>query len=313
MKRWLALGRQTFREFGQDEGTRLAAALSYYTVFSLPPLLILLVMLLGAVIGADDVERLVTGQVGAALGPGADQLREILANAQRPGRGAAGVLSVLGLLFGATGAFGQLQAALNRIWEVSPDPERGGLRILLMKRLLSFGMLLTIGFLLLVSLVLSTVLEAFGDVISGLLPGALTGVVLRVLTDGISLLVIAALFTLLFKYVPDARVSWADVRVGGLATALLFTIGKLALSLYLGRSDPGSAFGAAGALALLLVWIYYSAIILFLGAEFTQVWAKANQRTIQPEPGAVRVVRELRTVSADAETAAGAATGERRG
>ena len=314
MKRWLELGKQTLSEFGEDEGTRQAAALSYYTVFSLPPMLILLVSVLGAVLDPDTVERLVTGQIGAALGPGASQLREILDNVQRPGGGGiTAVLGVAGLGFGATGAFMQLQVALNRMWEVRVDPERGGIRTFVMKRLLSFGMVLTLGFLLLVSLVLSTVLEAFGDVILGMLPGGFSGVVLRIMTDGISLLVVAGLFALLFKYVPDARVSWADVRIGGLVTALLFTIGKLALSLYLGRSDPGSAYGAAGTLALLLVWIYYSAIILLLGAEFTQVWARAHGRTIEPEKGAVRVIREFRSAaelrdaaSADAAAAAGA-------
>jgi membrane protein len=294
--KWLSLAKETFGEFGQDDGPSLAAALSYYAVFSLPPLLILLMTILGAVLDPADVQKLVTGQIGAALGPGAAQLREILANVQRPGNngGLAGLVGIGGLLFGATGAFIQLQSALNRIWEVRPDPARSDVRTFFTKRLLSFGMLLTIGFLLLVSLVLSALLEAFGDVITGMLPGAFSGFLLRVITDGISLLVIAGLFALMFRYVPDARVSWTDARVGALVTAVLFTIGKLALSLYLGRSDPGSAFGAAGALALLLVWIYYSAIILFMGAEFTEVWARRHGRTIEPERGAVRVVREFR-------------------
>jgi membrane protein len=310
VKRWLGMARQVFADFGRDEGTGMAAALSYYTVFSLPPLLVLLVTALGAVIGPGEVERLVTGRLGAALGPGAAQLREILAHAERPGTGLAGALGVAGLLLGATGALVQLQGALNRIWEVRPDPRQGGVRSFITKRLLSFGMLLTLGFLLLVSLVISTLLEAFGDVISGLLPGSISGFLLRTLASLISLAVVAALFAVLFRYVPDARIAWKDARIGGLVTALLFTLGKFVLGLYLGRSDPGSAFGAAGALALLLVWIYYSAIILLLGAEFTQVWAREHGRAIEPEPGAVRVVRELRIAGADeSPVAAGAGAG----
>lgn len=303
--------KDTFRDFGEDEGTRLAAALSYFTVFSIPPLLVLIVAILGAVLDPGDVEELLAGQAGRVMGPAGEELRNIMQAAEQPGggRGLASVLGIAGLIFGATGAFMQLQGALNRIWEVKPDPGQGGIRRVLLKRVFSLGMLLTLVFLLLVSLVLTTFLEAFGESLAEVLPAPLSGAFLTLLTLGATLLVVTALFALVFKYMPDAVVSWRDVRVGAFTTAVLFLIGKYALTVYLGRSDPGSAFGAAGSLALLLVWIYYSAIIVFLGAEFTQAWAHAHGREIIPEPGAVRVVQTVRPVPAADEHAT---SGERK-
>lgn len=298
----LGLLKQTFSDFMEDRCMRLAAALSYYTVFSLPPLLVLLLLLLGAVMDPDDVQRLLEGQLGSLLGPaGSDQVAAMMENAQRPdlSRGFTAVLGIGALLFGAVGAFVELQNALNRIWEVAPDPDRGGLRHFIGQRLMSFGMLLTIAFLMLVSLLISALLQAFGDRLGGMLPGVLSSVMLQILNAVVSLAAITALFALLFMYVPDAEIRWKDVRVGALVTALLFVAGKFALGLYLGRSDPGGAFGAAGALALLLVWIYYSAIILFLGAEFTQAWATRHGEGIRPADGAVRMVVRRQPVRDD--------------
>jgi membrane protein len=290
MSGWVGLIRQTFSEFGEDEGTRLAAALSYYTVFSLPPLLILLMMVLGAVLDPQDVRGLLEGQVGGLLGPaGSDQIATILEEANRPtGGGLAAVLGMGALLFGAVGAFIELQHALNRIWEVKPDPAQGGIRRFISQRLASFGMLLTIAFLLLVSLVLSAILTAMGDALGRILPGGVSSVLLQAVNFVVALGAITVLFALLFRHVPDVEIEWRDVWVGALATAVLFTVGKFGLGIYLGRSEPGSAYGAAGALALLLVWIYYSAIILFLGAEFTQVWSRERGSGIEPAAGAMR-------------------------
>jgi membrane protein len=296
---WLALLKDTFRDFLDDGCMRMAAALSYYTIFSLPPLLILLMLLLGAILDPEDVRALLAGQLGGLLGPaGAAEIGTILESAEQPdfSRGAVAAVGVVALLFGAVGAFVELQYALNRVWEVEPDPQQGGLRRFVSQRIMSFGMLLTIAFLLLVSLLVSALLTAFGDMLGRVLPDPLSGAVLHVINFVVSLTVIALLFTMLYRFVPDARIEWRDVRVGGIATALLFTLGKFALGLYLGRSDPGSAFGAAGALALLLVWIYYSANILFLGAEFTQQWARHRGSGIEPAPGAVRVIERTRVV-----------------
>jgi membrane protein len=293
MSGWGTVLKRTFSDFGEDNGTRLAAALSYYTIFSLPPLLILLLLVLSAVMDPQDVQNLLQGQVGSLLGPaGSEQISSVLQEADRPdlGRGLAAALGVGALLFGAVGAFVELQNALNRIFHVEPDPGRGGLKVMIGQRLLSFGMLLTIVFLLMVSLVVSTVLSAFGDGLGAMLPAALSGVVLQAITFAVSLLVITALFALLFRFVPDAVLAWRDIWLGALVTAVLFTVGKFALGIYLGQSNPGSAFGAAGALALLLVWIYYSAIIVFIGAEFTQAHASERGQGVAPAKGAVRVV-----------------------
>ena len=287
---WLRLLKETFSDFGQDSCPRLAAALSYYTIFSLPPLLLLLLLLLGTVLEPSDVHKLLTGQLGSLLGPGgADEIRNILEQSEQPDltRGWAAILGLGALLFGAVGSFVELQSALNRIWEVQPDPRRGGVRRFLLQRVVSFGMVLTIAFLLLVALVISALLAAFGDVLGRLIPGTASDVILRVIDAVISFAGVSFLFALLFRYVPDARAAWRDVGVGAVATALLFTLGKVGLGIYVARSDPGSSFGAAGALAVLLVWIYYSAIILFLGAEFTQAWARQRGAGIEPEPGAV--------------------------
>ena len=302
MRSWLDLLKQTFRDFLDDKCTRLAAALSYYTIFSLPPLLVLLLLVLGAVLDPADVRRLLEGQLGSLLGPaGSREVHEVLQNAERPdfSRGAVALIGAGALLFGAVGAFVELQNALNRVWEVQPDPAAGGVKRFIAQRIVSFGMLLTIVFFLIVSLVVSAVLSAFGTVVDTMLPDPLSGVVLQTINLAISLVVLALLFALLFRYVPDARIAWRDVWIGAIVTAILFTAGKYALGLYLGRSDPGSAFGAAGALALLLVWIYYSANIVFFGAEFTQAWARQRGSGVEPAEGAVRVIEAKHVVRGD--------------
>ncbi len=289
--------KDTFKGFSEDDCPTMAAALSYYTVFSLPPLLVLLLTLLGAVMDPQDIQGNLEAQMRSAMGPaGAEQVRTILANADRPGTSGLlpTVLSMVALLLGATGVFGQLQAALNKAWGVAPDPEKGGIKSMLLKRVFGIGMVFGLAFILLVSLVVSAVLSAFGEELGRFLPSGLSAPVLEAINFAGSLAVIALLFGAIFKVLPDAEISWRDVKVGAVVTALLFVAGKFALGLYLGRSNPGEAFGAAGALALMLVWIYYSSMIVLLGAEFTQVWAERRGSGIVPEKGAVRVVRETR-------------------
>lgn len=298
MAGWGQVLKRTFGDFGEDNGTRLAAALSYYTVFSLPPLLVLLLLILGAVLDPEQVQSIMEGQVGDLLGPaGSEQIAGILAQTEGPGTGLAAVLGGGALLLGALGAFAELQNALNRIFRVTPDPARGGLRRMIGQRFMGFGMLLTIAFLLMVSLVVSSVLSAFSGAVADLLPGALSGVALMAINFLLSLAVISLLFGLLLRVVPDAVVAWQDAFLGGLVTAVLFVIGQFALGLYFGQAEPGSAFGAAGALALLLVWIYYSAIILFIGAEFTQSYASERGSGVVPADGAVRVVERQEFVT----------------
>ncbi|HEX8275094.1 MAG TPA: YihY/virulence factor BrkB family protein [Longimicrobiaceae bacterium] len=293
--------KQSVKDFSDDECTSMAAALSYYTVFSLPPLLLLIIMIAGAVMDPQDVREALHGQLGALLGQaGGDEIRTIMEKAQETktpdsGRPVAAVLGVATLVLGATGVFGQLQVALNKAWEVKPDPEQGGVKSFLMKRIFSFGMVLAIAFLLLVSLALTAMISAVGGMLGRMMPGV-GEVLLHVLNFAVSFGVITLLFAAMFKIVPDAQVAWKDVWVGSVVTSVLFMIGKSAIGFYLGRSNPGEVYGAAGSLAILLVWIYYASMIVFFGAEFTQTWAEHRGEGVVPEKGAVRVVQEERQV-----------------
>ena len=290
--------KQTGREVAEDNCTSMSAAIAYYTLFSLPPLLVILVGVAGAVFGPDVVQERLTGQVGGLVGEnGAAEIQTMIENAGDVGGGSivGKVLGLLALVFGATGAFAQLQQALNRAWEVRPDPEAGGIKNVIMKRVLSFGMVLTIAFLLVVSLAASALMSGlFGTLESVLGPAGapLAWVGETVLSLGVFTLLFAAIF----KVLPDAEVAWRDVWVGALVTALLFVIGKFLIGFYLGRSNPGEAFGAAGSVVVILVWIYYTALILLAGAEFTQIWAKRYGSQIEPADDAVRVVEEERVV-----------------
>jgi membrane protein len=286
--------KDTLKDFSDDECPRMAAALSYYTVFSLPPLLILLLLIAGALFDPQQVQTAIQTQMGNLMGAqGAQEIGTIINQAERPGgRGVKALLGVGALILGATGAFMQLQSALNRAWEVEPDPKAGGFKNFIFKRLLSLGMILGIAFLLVVFLAVSAAVSAMGGMIGKLIPGASSAVAFLFDTL-ITFVVISGLFAAMFKVLPDAKIAWKDVWVGGIVTGALFTIGKFALGMYLGRSNPGEAFGAAGSLALVLVWIYYSSMILLFGAEFTQTWAIRKGRGIQPQEGARRMNDEI--------------------
>ncbi|HET6232322.1 MAG TPA: YihY/virulence factor BrkB family protein [Longimicrobiaceae bacterium] len=307
-KEGFGLLKDSVTDFLDDDCPQQAAAISYYTVFSLPPLLILILAVVGAVMDPQDVQGALERQISSLIGSGgAEEVRTIIAHADRPGSGRsiASVFGVLALVFGATGAFGQLQAALNRAWEVKPDPKQGGLKNFVVKRLFSFGLILGIAFLLLVSLALSAALTALGNALGGMVPGGLSATLLEALNMAISFVVISSLFAAMFKILPDAKIALRDVWVGAIATTVLFLAGKLVLGLYLGNSDPGSAFGSAGSLALILVWIYYSSMILLFGAEFTQSWATRRGRGIEPEQGAVRVKEEEKEIRGPEAQASG--------
>ena len=289
VKQGLQIVKATFKDFSDDEATWKAAALAYYTVFALPPLLVLLLQVASAIWDPIEVRRTLTGEFQSLMGQDvAGQIQTMINQAEQKvsGTGFRLVLSIAGLVFGATGAFISLQSALNRAWEVKPDPKQGGIKVFITKRLLSLGMVLGVAFLLLVSLALTSALSAASGVILGGLPKAV-GTILNFV---ISFAVVTVLFAAIFKVLPDAKIAWRDVWVGAVMTALLFVIGKFLIGLYIGKSNPGNAFGAAGSLAVLLVWIYYTAVIVLLGAEFTQAWVKQHGGTIEPEEGAVRVV-----------------------
>jgi membrane protein len=275
----------------------LGAAMAYSAVFSLAPLLLTIVSLAGLVFGRDAIQNQIAGQVQGLIGQGAaEQVQTMLANqAKNQSGGIIGTaIGILTLIFGATGAFAALQDALNKAWQVQPDPKQGGIRAFLTKRMLSFGMILGVVFLLIASLAVSAALAAVSTWMGGYLPSGLSGGVAQGLSFVVSLAVIAALFTVILKVLPDGRVSWRDAWAGGALTSILFTIGKTALGIYLGKAAPGSVYGAAGSLVLIVLWLYYASLILLFGAEFTKVWAAAHFRTIAPEKGAVRVFTETR-------------------
>lgn len=293
MKHWLAVFKHAFKDFGADRCSDLAASLSYYTIFAIPPLVILVLMVVGRFVDAASVQSALQGQFSGLMGAeGASAIATIMHSAQRPNLHSpiAAVVGVVSLLLGAIGFFLALQGALNRSWDVAPDPKRGGVRNFLSKRFVAFGMMLVVGFLLLVSLVLSAAISAFSSFLAGYMPGGVSGFFLEGVNFALSLVVITALFTLLFKVLPDAYVHGRDLIVGGFFTAVLFMIGKTLIGLYLGHSNPGSAFGAAGSMILVLVWIYYSSMILLFGAEFTQAYAVVLGHSLRPKEGAVRIV-----------------------
>ena len=295
----LSLMKAAFRDFGEDECGLRSAALAYFTVFALPPLLVLLVMIAGSIWSPQEVQRALETQFAGLMGEsGGRQIHEMMVRGNKASEGGLGAISsVIGLLLGATGFFLSLQNALNRVWEVKPDPEQGGVKKFVAKRVLSFGMLLGVGFLLAVSLALTAAVSALGGAVGGGMPRPL----MYVIELTVSLAVLSFLFAALFKYLPDAKAAWRDVLVGGTVTGVLFVIGKFAIGLYLGRSKPGDAFGAGSALAVVLVWGYYAGMILLFGAEFTQQWAKRRGSGIEPEEGAVRVIEheELRRPGQD--------------
>ena len=268
------------KDWLDDKAPRLAAALSYYTVFSLPPLLVLLVGIGGFVLGTDVVQERLMDQIGQLVGnDSALLLDQAISEAQNTGTGLAVLIGVGALLLGATGVFGQLQDALNTIWEASPE-KAGGVWGLIRTRLLSLAAVFGTAFLLLVSLAVSAVIGGIIDTASQVVALEPFLIVMDLIT---SAGVITVLFALMFKFLPDVEIAWHDVWFGAAITAVLFVLGKFGIGLYLSMSNVGSAYGAAGSLIIILAWIYYSALILFFGAELTQAWATAQGRSPDPE------------------------------
>ncbi len=269
----LVIVKQSFKDFMKDDCMTSAAALSYYTVFSLPAILMLIMLLVSSVMDPTDVRGGLESQMEALMGPSAGgEVRTILQQTERPGGGLIPtIVGIVALVFGATGALGQLQAALNRAWNVEPDPRQGGIKNFLTKRLFSLGMLLSIAFMLLVSLVISAGLSALSEHVNAYLPFG--HFILQAVNFLISFALISVLFAAIYKVLPDKDLEWRDVLVGAVVTAFLFSIGKFLIGLYIGSSAVASSYGAAGALIVALLWIYYSTQIFLLGAEFAKVYA----------------------------------------
>ena len=284
--------KESFSEWKEDNASRLSAALAYYTTFSIAPLLALVIAIAGLLGGREAVHSQVMDQIGGLVGDeGRAFVEDMLLSLSEPQNGVlASAVSLFVLLFGALGVFSELQNSLNTIWEVKPKPVKGLVLSawrLLRQRILSFSMVLAIGFVLLASLAVNAALSAVGGMVwaSSSLPAWFT--------QGINLVtsffVITLLFALMFKFLPDAEISWRDVWLGAAVTSLLFNLGKFAIGYYLGRSSVGTSFGAAGSLVLILIWVYYSAQIFFFGAEVTQVTANEFGSQILPDEDAVKV------------------------
>ena len=292
----LDLFKRSGKEFFSDDCPRLAAALSYYTVFALAPLIALLLLFAGFIWNPQEVQSAIGHQIGDLMGEQAS--REVLTMVAHKdptgGRGPMATVIGLALLaFGATGAFLQLQGALNAAWDVEPDPSQGGIKNFITKRIFSFGLILGIVFLLIVSLAVTAAVSAVTDRFGA----GMNETVMLVLEFAFAFVVVTFLFGAMFKVLPDAEVAWRDVWVGAIVTTILFVIGKFLIGFYLGQSDPGSSFGAAGTLAVILIWIYYASHIVLFGAEFTQAWATKYGGGIRPEAGAAKVVEQTKRVT----------------
>ncbi|HEX2121910.1 MAG TPA: YihY/virulence factor BrkB family protein [Thermoanaerobaculia bacterium] len=272
MRKYLPLFKQTFKEFGEDKAPRLGAALAYYTIFSIGPLLLIAVAMAGIFLGQEAAQGQVSGQLDKVFGSTtAKSVEQMVQAAAKPKSGTwATLVGVVMLMFGASGVFGQLKDALNTIWNVEPK-KAGGIKGFVKERFLSMAMVLGIGFLLLITLVFDAVLSAMGDYIGRYVGGE---AVLHAIQLAISFALATVLFAAIFRILPDLKIAWRDVWLGAVITSLLFVLGKFALGLYLGKAAVGSSYGAAGSLVVLLVWVYWSAQILILGAEFTQVYAR---------------------------------------
>lgn len=295
VKQILTVVKKTFLAFYYDDCMSMAAALAYYIIFALPSMLVIIIAILGLIVDPQVIQQQIISQVHDLIGPEAvAQVRAIIQQAGQRSYGGSvtGILGGIVLIVGATVAFGYLQSALNSIWKVKPNPGRSQVKRILIKRTFSFAMVGATAFLLLISVILSAVLATFGRVLLDMIPGLLTRPVALIMEALISFGVFSLLFALIFGVVPDAEISWKEASIGGIVTAFLFQVGKFLIGLYLGSSDIGTAYGAAGSLAIVLVWFYYSSIILFLGAEFTRIWAGRNERPVTPEKGAISTEKE---------------------
>ena len=275
-------------EWSNDKAPRLGASLSYYTIFSLAPVLLMVVAVAGLALGPQAAQGKIVGQLSGLLGvEAAKAIQTMLEKASPHGRGiVATVIGFVTLIVGATGVMIELQDALNTVWKVVPKPGRG-IKGIIRDRLLSFGIVLGFGFLLLVSLVLSAAVALLDSWIGGVIPGwVLVG---YVLSYGLSLGLVALVLAAIFKILPDVKIGWRDVWVGALVTSVLFHLGKFGISIYISKASVASTFGAAGSLAVLLVWIYYSSQIVLFGAEFTRVYANECGSRVVADDNAIPV------------------------
>ena len=284
------IGKETVADYMEDNALSRGAAIAYFTIFSIAPILVICIAIAGLVFGQEAAQGAMVGQLRGMMGDqGAEAIQTMVASAGNKSSGIwATVIGIVTLLITATGVFGEMQTALNEIWKAQAPT---GLTGMLKARAAGLGLVATLGFLLLVSLVVSAGLSALGHYLNSIIPGMET--ILQIVNFLISFIMVSALFAAIYKILPDRRLKWKDVIVGAVATALLFTIGKTLIGLYIGSSSVASSYGAAGALVIVLLWVYYSCQIFLLGAEFTKVWASHHgsaeafaARTDQPAAAA---------------------------
>ncbi|MBC7851224.1 MAG: YihY/virulence factor BrkB family protein [Chitinophagaceae bacterium] len=279
--------KNSFKGFSEDKLTKLAGALSYYTIFSLGPLLIVIIFVTSIFIEQARVEGTVYGQLEGFLGAdSAKQLQEIIKNASLKGKSwLPAIIGIITLLIGATTVFAEIQDSINSIWSLKPKPKKGWIKML-QNRFLSFSVIVSLGFLLVVSLGITALVDAFSERLKVYFEGV-TVVLFYIVNQVLTLIILTAIFAVIFKVLPDAKIKFKDVIAGAVTTALLFMLGKFGISLYVSKADVGSTYGAAGALVVLIVWTYYSSLILYFGAEITKNYAVQFGSTIHPNDYAV--------------------------
>ena len=278
-----AVLKTAFKEWWAKDPFRESAVIAYYSIFSLPGLLVVIITLAGYIFGRDAVNNNVARQITDTLGADtAEQIQNMIIKASVSNNSIwATTIGLATIIIGATGVFAQFQKSLNNIWEVKADPSKSGMWSIIRVRLFSFGMIVSIAFILIVSLVISALISAFGNWLSGHFSDSFV-VLLQVVNFIISLNIIALLFALMFKFFPDAKIKWQHVWIGAIVTAFLFEIGKFGLGLYFGKANPGAGYGAAGSVILILLWVSYSSMIVFYGAEFTHAYANMYSGKVAP-------------------------------
>ncbi|PKL86057.1 MAG: ribonuclease BN [Ignavibacteriae bacterium HGW-Ignavibacteriae-1] len=277
-----------FKEWWEKDPFKESAVIAFYAIFSLPGLLVVIVTIAGYFLGEDAVNNRLSSQISSALGADtAKQIQDMIATASESKKSVwATIIGVVTILVGATGVFAQFQRSLNIIWEVKTDESKSGIWSVLRGRLFSFGLLVAISFIMMASFMITSLLSAMGDWLSSQFSDSLL-VVVQVINFIVSGLITAFLFAIMFKFFPDAEVKWKHVWWGSLLTAILFLLGMFALSLYFGKAEPGSGYGAAGSIILILLWVSYTSMIVFYGAQFTHTYAEQQDGYIPPDKNAV--------------------------
>ncbi|MHB8828687.1 MAG: YihY/virulence factor BrkB family protein [Syntrophales bacterium] len=280
-----------FKAFMEDSALTMSAALAYYTVFAMAPLLIMLISLVSYFYGGDAINRKLFQEINGLVGnQAAFQIQEIIRNISlRNDSGFAVILGVITLFVGATGVFIEIQDSINHIWRVKAKPANGWEKMLI-NRVLSFSMIISLGFLLIVSLIINGLILTLSDQLSQYCPDV-TIFIFNIFNVILTFIIISALFAVIYKFLPDVEIGWSDVRIGAFFTATLFIVGKLFIGIYIEKVTPGSAYGAAGSLIIILAWVYYTSAILYFGAEFTQVYSEHYGGKIKPASYAVHIIQ----------------------